>query len=529
MKRIFKQTFFCLIFLSGFLVWGNADAACTGSSPTWTAADCSEGEVSACINAASSGDTVTIPAGDCLGTPWTTGVTIPSGKNITIQGAGYNNTIIGHGNITVFNLNGTSTRITGLQFKRMPADEGKTLGAVRARGIGWRIDHNWFNNNDSTVDYPNSDHEYIAIEADNPMSTTFISGLIDNNIIFGRIDLNGSTFGVASTEWNAASRLGTANAVYIEDNIFKRTDLEHANVVDAARGVSYVARYNTIGGATLGGHAQFMTHGLIADGMRGTKNFEIYGNNLYADDYYWMPPVTLRGGTGVVLVNISNDKYADGNDAPNIGIQMYDQRAANSCSGTCTYVGFCDGTGGLIDVDGTEANGHRCRDQIGTGSDVSVWATYTSTPDDPPTSAPAYYLLNRIGTVLIDTKWVYQVRSGSTDHIQANRDYYGEGTSFDGISGVGYGTLDNRPATCTTGVAYWVTNDDYANIGTYTGANWSYQSTTARTKNISGSLYKCTDTDTWEEYYTPYTYPHPLRTEAYDIVAPASPTGLAVT
>jgi len=31
---------------------------------------------------------------------------------------------------------------------------------------------------------------------------------------------------------------------------------------------------------------------------------------------------------------------------------------------------------------------------------------------------------------------------------------------------------------------------------------------------ISGTLYKCTSANTWTAYYTPYTYPHPLRLES---------------
>jgi len=30
-------------------------------------------------------------------------------------------------------------------------------------------------------------------------------------------------------------------------------------------------------------------------------------------------------------------------------------------------------------------------------------------------------------------------------------------------------------------------------------------------EQIAGTLYKCTSTNKWEPYYTPYTYPHPLR------------------
>jgi len=81
--------------------------------------------------------------------------------------------------------------------------------------------------------------------------------------------------------------------------------------------------------------------------------------------------------------------------------------------------------------------------------------------------------------------------------IQLNRDYYLP-TS---------GTYANRPGTCnapaTNYVApgYWATDQN--------------------------TLYTCTAPNTWTAYYTPYTYPHPLREEA-DTTPPAAPAGLVV-
>jgi hypothetical protein len=71
--------------------------------------------------------------------------------------------------------------------------------------------------------------------------------------------------------------------------------------------------------------------------------------------------------------------------------------------------------------------------------------------------------------------------------IQENRDFYNQNSNFNGSSGIGVGTLANRPSTCTEGVAYWATDQ---------GSN--------------GTLYQCTAPDTWTQYYQPYVYPHPL-------------------
>ena len=61
------------------------------------------------------------------------------------------------------------------------------------------------------------------------------------------------------------------------------------------------------------------------------------------------------------------------------------------------------------------------------------------------------------------------------------------------------------PGTCTVGDGYWVTAQSTTTLAGMVGVD--------PTTPISGILYTCTETDTWTEYYTPYTYPHPLRGE----------------
>lgn len=112
--------------------------------------------------------------------------------------------------------------------------------------------------------------------------------------------------------------------------------------------------------------------------------------------------------------------------------------------------------------------------------------------------------------------WLDTTQSGSTVYNKGfapdtaklipNRDFYNYTSSFNGTSGVGSGTLANRPATCTTGVAYWATDQ----------GNWN----TSGNGFGQGVLYQCSATNTWTAYYTPYTYPHPLEGGTATSLAP---------
>ena len=112
----------------------------------------------------------------------------------------------------------------------------------------------------------------------------------------------------------------------------------------------------------------------------------------------------------------------------------------------------------------------------------------------------------------------FSVVYSDTARVIANRDFYTEAVNqgaqtsttspFNGSSGMGHGTLANRPSACTTGVGYWASDQ----------GGWNQSGS-----GEQGELFLCTATNTWTLSYTPYTYPHPLTGTS---PAPQAPTGL---
>lgn len=96
------------------------------------------------------------------------------------------------------------------------------------------------------------------------------------------------------------------------------------------------------------------------------------------------------------------------------------------------------------------------------------------------------------GRVIANRDW-YTDNSNGTPHVQTSPT-----SPFNGASGVGFGTLANRPATCTPRVGYFATDK----------GNWNQSGNGFG----QGELFVCTATNTWTLDYTPYTYPHPLIT-----------------
>jgi hypothetical protein len=97
--------------------------------------------------------------------------------------------------------------------------------------------------------------------------------------------------------WNRPIALGTANAVFVEDNLFNR----NRHCVMATNGANYVARHNTVQN-NYQDAAAFDAHGLSPSWPRGTRSVEIYANTVTNAITRWAG-AGIRGGSGVIWGN----------------------------------------------------------------------------------------------------------------------------------------------------------------------------------------------------------------------------------
>lgn len=112
---------------------------------------------------------------------------------------------------------------------------------------------------------------------------------------------------------------------------------------------------------------------------------------------------------------------------------------------------------------------------------------------------PCYQWLNTgDGADVFFSNGLYYKYTYTDNSTGANYFDYDSTKTFDGTfaanrSSIGSGTLAARPTSCTTDTFYWASDQ----------GSWN-------TLGQSGLGYKCTSTDNWTLFYTPYTYPHPL-------------------
>ena len=439
-------------------------------------------DVNSAIQNAITGDTVTIPSGTFgSGQGWTTTLTIQ--KNIILQGAGgyptANTTIESTASnvILLNNADASGIRITGIKFNKSSG----VMIYISAPLINFRFDHIHFNNS-----VPVSGGAlYIYTNS----KTVQLQGVVDNcRFDYGTISIRGLANDMYDwTIYTDPIDLGGPTALYVEDCVayqWKAAGVQPWNFLDVSYGMAYVSRYNEINGYYHEAHG-------IQDTRRGTRKLEIYRNTLnggfdgafgeYSTYKGQTEATNLRAATAMCF---QNEVYNYGGDRTNNYFKFEDYRWAQSRGdcGQCNGASPCDSN--------YDASGWLCMDQPGSGNDKSLRTAGNPSPDQE--QAPIYVWGNTNLGVSHNV-----VAGAQANYFVADRDYFVQG----GAVGMSSGVLASRPTSCTIGQGYWAT--DQGDWNKATSGDWVGQ---------QGVLYKCTAPNTWRLYYTPYTYPHPLRT-----------------
>ena len=431
-------------------------AACTGSSPSWSCGP-TYTELNNLINndnpgIVQSGDTINVSADPAT---WTSKLDISKGINLI--GAGIGNTVITNNigseqYLIAYNSPSNSAyfRVSGFTFD---LNDNKALfvePSSEPTVALIRIDHNRFTNSSASG------------------SCVFYKGafgVIDNNVI-DDIKYPFRTDAFSGATWTAYDDdfWGTSLSMYIEDNVI---DFQGSGwpISDSDFGGRYVIRYNTVKELNGAHYSLTDVHGGRGQ-YYGAMGAEVYGNYVDAGSYQiHLGP--HRGGRATIHHNNIIDT-----DDPVVKIYSH----------TCP-------TGEPIERQKHNNSYHFQNREDTTGTLVR---NYTNLDDCGSATENSRYWMD-------------------------NTDCIGGCSSVS--SGVGCGST--LPATCTPSAdvtkgstAFWLTNQSCTSLSGLTGASTEVRGGNRNPSSIiEGTLYVCTATDTWTAWYTPLTYPHPLRVD----------------
>jgi hypothetical protein len=445
---------------------------------TITAANASYESVSAAISLANRGDTVTVPAGSAT---WARQLVITTGINLIGNGIG-STVITSNYNRTNYAVDNTVNYLV-VYRPSTPGDND----AFRLSGFTIDLDNKCWgvsvkNLSVTPITKVRIDHNRIMdgnLVGEEPWQGVlfFYQGLVfgvcDNNQFVNGYTRYMSNDGTAWT--NCSFSFGTANTMYIEDNTFTSPDTMFSY---GASGGTTCFRYNTIDSkGTTGSYPLMDLHGNQPSACHATMGAEIYGN------------VFDVGKHGAALLDQRGGKCL-----------LFNNTLITSASNGSSYI--------------------QTREEYND----SINSPATGPTGQPQHVSESYYWNNvrsNASLIMAGVNQTVDYGGGVGLVPRENRDFYQQGASFDGTSGVGVGPLSARPLTCKIGVGYWATDQSTTNLAGMVGKNPSTP--------ISGTLYVCKATNVWTAFYTPYTYPHPLRSESPVLpaatIAVTSPNG----
>ena len=436
---------------------------------TKTAASASYADVSAAVSAASPGDTIIVPAGNAT---WNARLEIT--KGLTIIGAGSDSTVIVSNYRSVNGSFFSEANFLVTYKPAVPANDEP----FRLSGIGFDLAQKCSGlmiENESTVPITRVRIDHCSFTKSNFKTLTIhgtVYGVADNNEM--TVGNGGSGvmhfYGLDAESWSTLTlSFGAASNFYFEDNVI--TIAGDSSGHGAGRGGRYCSRYNTWIYTYSGSLSPwFDLHGNMgASRGHGTMGAEIYGNLVTSTHNAGVKLLDQRGGKVLCFWNNAN----------NVG-----------------------------------ANTAYAREEYDDSENPPAMA-----PDGQPQHvANTYFWNNRKNNTKLFHLDDSENDSGVEHPIVENQDFWKQNPSYNGIAEIGMYCGSSLPAKCTVGDGAWITAQDCSSVSPENiGAHPQVP--------ISGALYKCTAPNTWTAYYTPYTYPHPLRSGDTD-TTPEPPTNI---
>jgi len=461
-----------LVFLTFFVFLpGVSWASCTGSGMTWTCtANSTAAQINTAIGSASEGATITFGAGSGS---WSSTVTIT--KGIHLIGAGSSSTIItSSGANPMLRILPTSDalnsefEVSGFAFNTANQAIAIALGEYNYQPTTFQTKVNIHDNAFSGTTTANSDYQYIF--------NYNMGGVVWKNTFTGRDQqIRSLGYGYDAIFGLVPLHSGTANALYIEDNVFTINTPSDSYIADCQfGGVKRVWRYNTFTtNNNMGGSGFIDVHEADDAAMTSCFGDEIYGNKLTLTNNGYASWLAARGGKSFVFYN--------------------DVITTGAVSGGLYYStgGYCAATYGS----------------------THQWIRYymwnnrknttTNINDASPSCGPG--------------ECNFTCDGATNAYPAENKQIFNFKPSFNGTAGTGCGSSLPTPTGYANRVGFWLTSQSCSSVAGLVGdiVNNPTRGT------ITGALYEVQG-GAWVKIYDPYTYPHPLRT------TPGAPTGLTI-
>ena len=439
--------------------------------------------------------------------------------------------IAGYDGPWAFNFSVNKLRISGITFQGGSVTINKANGFIIFGGSSpnFRFDHN--HTNIRTYKPAGGGGGFTMYGA--------YSGVADHNKLDSSYQINGFRVYTSATggsahgdgSWAVPTNLGSPTALYIENNHF-----DAGFVNDCNYGAREVVRYNMIVSQVNDAYAnsgavQMHVMGQGTQRERSCRYLEVYHNYFRnpTPSYPQYSSGDINAGTGIRFGNVMT-----GYNFSVVTQEMREVATTHYQTAAPNGIGYCgpasDGNNAPWDGNsGLHSGGWPCISQTGRGQGdlmsgdfPNMMNTVTGCKPNAASSPPSCNAWPREKL----EPWYVWMESGYSNGIinypcwsgvcrNANLDVFTTNTACQPngctslTTGVGWGTVAQRPTSCTAGPGGTYGQSP---TGSYGVGYW------ATDQNI---LYVCTAANVWTNVYTPYAYPHPLTLQM--VTAEAAP------